>query len=57
LNQKAPRFMPQELDVHPWASAEIYPGGQRRIFLILCMLLTMQCKNAFPFPPHTSLLV
>ena len=34
--------------VHPWTSAEIFPGwGNVRIFLILHRLLTMPCKWTF----------
>ena len=34
--------------VHPWTSAEIFPGwGNVRIFLILYRLLTMPCKWTF----------
>jgi len=38
LNQTAPHLMTQELDkktVQPWASAEIFPRGQRRNFAYL----------------------
>jgi len=61
LNQTAPRICDpwiRSKSVHPWASAEIFPMGQRRILLILYRLLTMQCKwnersqNALPFLPQ-----